>query len=59
MLHAALRVVADPRDSVARAHLDALDGFEGGDPDQWLLRLIEARTAGLRPAPSALMAELR
>jgi ATP-dependent exoDNAse (exonuclease V) beta subunit len=58
MVHAALRVVADPRDSVARAHLDALDGFDGGDPEQWLARLIEAKTTDRRPAPSALVAQL-
>jgi ATP-dependent helicase/nuclease subunit A len=58
MLHAALRVVADPRDTVARAHLDALDGFDGAAPEEWLTRLLEARVAGLRATPSKLVAEL-
>ena len=58
MLHAALRVVADERDTVARAHLDALDGFDSDEPEKWLARLIEAKTAERRPEASKLVAQL-
>jgi ATP-dependent helicase/nuclease subunit A len=57
-LHAALRVVADERDGVARAHLDALDGYNGDEAEQWLARLIEARTADRQPEGSTLVAGL-
>lgn len=57
-LHAALRVVADERDGVARAHLDALDGYGGDEAGQWLTRLIEARSADRQPEASTLVAGL-
>jgi len=42
-LHAALRVVADERDTIAWSQLDALDGFGGVEPDDWLAEILERR----------------
>lgn len=52
LLRAALRLVLDPRDSLAEAELEALHGFEGRTPAEWFearLRTL-ARGADQEPA---------
>ncbi len=36
LVDAALRVLVDPRDELARATIDALTGFDGKEPEGWL-----------------------
>jgi ATP-dependent exoDNAse (exonuclease V) beta subunit len=36
LVSAALRILVDPRDTLAAAEIDALTGFDGRTPDQWL-----------------------
>lgn len=40
---AALRLLVDPSDSLSSATLDALTGFEGGTPEEWLRAKLEAK----------------
>ena len=42
-LAAALAYLLDPEDTLSVAQLEALHGFEGGGPDAWLTRSLEAR----------------
>ncbi len=58
MLHAALRVVADPFDTAARAQIEALTEFDGRDPDAWLLQLLEAHASNEAAPHSELLAKL-
>jgi ATP-dependent helicase/nuclease subunit A len=60
LIDAALRALADPRDELARATLEALTGFDGRDPEAWLnARMTDAaarrasRDAGTVPAAPA------
>lgn len=42
LVDAALRLLLDPRDTLASATIDALSGFGGGSPDEWLARRLES-----------------
>jgi ATP-dependent helicase/nuclease subunit A len=45
LVRAALGYVLDPRDTLSAAVIDALLGFEGGDPDEWLSKRLQAEDA--------------
>lgn len=44
LVSAALRFLVDARDTLASAELDALTGFSGQSPDEWLAGRIQAST---------------
>jgi ATP-dependent exoDNAse (exonuclease V) beta subunit len=44
LVSAALRFLVDARDTLASAELDALTGFSGRTPDEWLAARIQAST---------------
>ncbi|MDQ2642482.1 MAG: UvrD-helicase domain-containing protein [Myxococcota bacterium] len=46
---AALRFLVDVRDSLASAELDALTGFNGRSPDEWLAQRIQASAEKVDP----------
>lgn len=50
LVSAALRFLVDARDTLASAELDALTGFSGRTPDEWLAARIEACASKLDPA---------
>jgi ATP-dependent exoDNAse (exonuclease V) beta subunit len=45
LVSAALRVLVDPRDTLAAAEIDALTGFDGRTPDEWFTQRIRAQRA--------------
>ncbi len=50
LVSAALRFLVDQRDSLASAELDALTGFAGHSPDEWLTQRIRASAEKTEPA---------
>jgi len=45
LVSAALRILVDPRDTLAAAEIDALTGYDGRTPDEWLTdRICTERT---------------
>lgn len=59
LVSAALRFLVDSYDSLASAELDALTGFNGGTPDEWLARRIEARKQQPTPTDPTLTSSWR
>ncbi len=64
LVDAALRVLVDPRDELARATIDTLTGFDGRDPEAWLnarmgeaasRRAAKERGEGHVAAPSSML----
>ena len=68
LVAAAMRLLVDPRDELARATIEALTGFDGRDPDAWLdARMGEAAArraakekgeAHAAPPPSLLVGRI-
>jgi ATP-dependent helicase/nuclease subunit A len=60
LVSAALRILVDPRDTLAAAEMDALTGYDGRTADEWLaerMRVERARRESAERAPADVESE--